>query len=168
MNILENGVMSYDNRDDLIYAIFQEMNIIILPDGCLYDNDTNSDISFQGKLLKAPINLQDSRYASESEVIFDPFENIKQVSTLFGYYLDKLSKLEDINVIAYYPTEVPVEGYEYNKTTITIKFESPNQPLLVTQPYFNKCLSLIEAIFIISGDAVDLSQLDSIDAIASK
>ena len=168
MNLMPNGCIMYDNIEELQYAIFQEMNINILPDGCLFDTDTNSDISFQGQLLKVNTNIQDSRYATEGEVLLDPLNNIKQISTLFGYYLNKLSNLENINVISYYPTEVEVENSEYRKTYISIKFEDITKVLVSTKPYYNKCLSLIEAIFAINCDLIDLSNFDSVDFLVQK
>lgn len=168
MNILPTGEVEYSSVNELIYAMCQEMNITILPDGCLFDTDTGADISFQNKLLKININIQDSRYAGEGEIILDIMNNIKQVSTLLGYYFEKLSNTENKNIIGYYPTEFDINESDYKKTNITIKYEDPTIPTISTNMYYNKCLSLIESIFIVNDDRVNLTNLDSIEYLMPK
>lgn len=160
MRITPYGVM-FDDVYELNYNIMSSIGIEIYPDGSLYDPDRDTTISYDGKIMKATINPLDIKYAGQGECIFEPLTNVRQMTTLMGYVIDKKVEMEEITFQAWYPEEMedPITGWKFSN--ITIKTEEGDR--ISTHYYYNKCLKFIEAIFILGEQEVNLLNFDPIE-----
>lgn len=160
MKITPYGVM-FDDAYELTYNIMNSIGIEVYPDGSLYDPDRDTTISYEGKMMKATINPLDIKYAGQGECIFEPLTNVRQVTTLMGYMIDKKVEMEEMTFQTWYQEEMedPITGWRYSN--ITIKTESGEH--ITSHYYYNKCLKFIEMIFILGEQDVNLLNFDPIE-----
>lgn len=161
MIIVQNR-MIFDDVYDLTYNLLSEIGISVLPDGRMVDQDMGCIINFGGSILKANIDPRYIKYAGQGESIFEPLTNIRQVTTLLGYHLDKKQKLEGMEFISYYPEEIEEEITGIKFTNLSLKYGIGFNDVISSRFYFNKCLKYIDLIFAIEGDQADLHNFDII------
>ena len=77
--------------------IMQEIGLDIGNGGKLYDQDTSMEIKINGMNVMAP-----GLYGGRQSIEFDPHNNRKMMSQLFGYFVNKYSEETDIDVLTYY------------------------------------------------------------------
>lgn len=160
MRITPYGVQ-FNDVFELNYNIMSSIGIEVYPDGSLYDPDRDTIIACDGKTLKTTINPMDIKYAGQGECMFDPLNNVKQVTTLMGYFIDKKVEFEEMTFQSWYPEEMEdsIMGWKYS--SITIKTEEGEH--ISTHYYYNKCLKFIEMIFILGEQDVNLLNFDLVE-----
>lgn len=120
----------------------------------LIDQDTKSQLSFDGKFIKANIDPEKALYVSEYDVKLDPLNPkcTKIVERLFGKFIDEASS-EDIQNIP----EVLSYFFDRDETTgkyrLNIKFA--NGTTWIGNWYLNKIICYDEAIFTFDGTFID-------------
>lgn len=116
----------------------------------LVDQDTKSQLSFEGKFIKANTNPDKALYISEYDIKLEPIHPkcTKLIERLFGKFLDDSSS-EEIQNIPEVTTYFFDKNEEDGKNRLTIKFEDGTS--WIGNWYLNKVLSYIEAIFSIDG-----------------
>ena len=88
MKVTENGMM-FDDVYELTYELLHTLDLIVRPDGTIFEPATNSVLSFNGMIIKATIKENDIKYAGEGEIVFDVLNNVRMITVLFGHYLEK-------------------------------------------------------------------------------
>lgn len=122
----------------------------------LIDQDTKSQLSFEGKFIKANTNPDRALYVSEYDVKLDPLNPkcTKIMERFFGKYLDDASS-EDLQnipeVLSYFFDKSEEEITRYR---LTIKFADGT--CWVGNWYLNKIICYDEAIFSIDGTFADI------------
>lgn len=150
-----NGAMQFTDVYELTYNLLNTIGLSINANGYIYDQDTKNILDFHGAKLKATVNPQIPCFAGQGEVMFDILNNVRLVTTLLGYTIDKETAMNGFQSVSNY-----IEDYPGTKrTAITIKMA--NGSLRTTGFYNNKCLKFIHAIFLVNEDNVDLSNFDS-------
>lgn len=109
------------NKDlEINNLIMQEIGLEV--DNCnrIIDQDTGAALAFKGMAVIAP-----GTYGGRNCIEFDPHNNKKMMSNLFGYFLDKHSEESDVDVLTYYNvdqgTKSAVECKLSDQTKITSK-----------------------------------------------
>lgn len=154
MYISFNGVMCFNDVYDLTYNLLNTIGLSINANGHIYDQDTKIVLDFHGSKLKATVNPNIPCFAGQGEVMFDILNNVRLVTTLLGYCIDKETAMNGFRSISNYLEENP----ETKQSALTIKMEDGS--LRTTGYYENKCLKFINAIFLVYEDIVDLSNFD--------
>lgn len=122
----------------------------------LIDQDTKSQLSFEGKFIKANTDPDKALYISDYDIKFDPLNPkcTKIVERFFGKYLDDASS-EDIQnipeVLSYFFDKSDEEITHYR---LNIKFGDGTS--WIGNWYLNKVICYVEAIFSIDGTFSDL------------
>lgn len=117
----------------------------------LIDQDTKSQLSFEGKFIKANTDAEKALYISEHDIKLDIFNPkcTKLMERMFGKYLDDASS-EDIQnipeVLTYFFDKSDEEIVRYR---LTIKFADGT--CWIGNWYLNKIICYTEAIFSIDG-----------------
>ena len=91
----------YNTKEDLIYALINEIGLSINENNSLFDQDSGQLIYFGGKEIKCSVNPSAPVYTSEIATIFDPINDMKLMTTILAYYLEKERVLGDIYPITY-------------------------------------------------------------------
>lgn len=140
------------NKSKLINNILFKLNLGIDSDRIITDQETGSKILIKGK----PLLLKE--YGSvyyENEVEFDPINNQKLTSSLLSLYNKYLIEegYESVSIYFYLPP---------NKDgKVSISAKTSNDRVIITKPYFNDSLRIIDLIFKISGEDIELEEFDS-------
>jgi hypothetical protein len=161
------GTSVFDNQEELTYNFLNAIELSVLPTGEVVDFTTMAPdhngrmtptlIKFGGKTLKATIDPERIQYAGENEVMLDILSNAKQVNALLGVLLDKM-QLQGNKLLSFYNQDID-DPSGYRKTSNAAKFEDRE---VVSAYYFNKCLSMIDLVFNLSENDVDLHNFDAI------
>lgn len=148
---------------NLSYALLNEIGLCIDSKQNLVDQDTMNPITFQGKNIKAAIDPLKPVYLTEHDIKLDPLNksNVRLMSTLFGYFIDKEQEAGNIpRVITFYLEDSP----DKSSTKICVVCEGN---ITYWSEYFcNKCLMYCDIIFKIGGsinNRIDLRVFDSIE-----
>ena len=154
------GEIIFNDVFELTYELLNEMELSVESNGVAYDQTTATHLADNGNMIKFSTVPTDIKYAGQGEVAYDPLTSIKINTSLLGYYIDKRIKEEGMPFVSYFQEET-VDENDIKKSALTIKYDSINSS--TTHYYYNPNLKLIELIFVISGQRVDLSNFDSID-----
>lgn len=152
----------YNDVYQLTYDLLNAMGMYALPNGIVADSETNSIVQFSGKSVKATINPYDIKYANMDEIAFEPLTNSKLLIALLGRELDKLAEYNEhkFEAISYYQEEKPDENGN-RKIRMSVKWS--DNSVTSSNYYYNKCLALIELIFVICDVDVNLSNFDVLE-----
>ena len=157
--------MMFDQSEsvDITRKLLIALGIEVQPGtNLLIDQDTKSQLSFEGKFIKANVDPDKALYISDYDIRLDPLNPkcTKIMERFFGKYLDDASS-EDIQnipeVLSYFFDKSEAEDGKYR---LTIKFEDGTR--WEGNWYMNKIICYVEAIFSIDGtfDGIDLRQFD--------
>lgn len=128
--------------------IMQEIGLEIGIGNKIIDQDTGAALAFKGMTVIAPGCF------SHNAIEFDPHNNKKMMSNLFGYFLDKHSEESDVDVLAYYNVD------HGNKSAIECKLS--NQTCITSKPYTRDSLKYADIIIQLNGGtAPDFDQYDT-------
>lgn len=160
MQITNYGVI-FDDEYELTYNLLSCIGLEIKQDGSLYDPDLETIIHFNGKLLKANIYPNNLHYAGQGEIMFEPLSNIKQVTELLGFFINKKQNIDKMEFMSYYSEEIDDFKTERKYTNLTIKYSSNKEQS--TNYYHNPNIKFIELIFILGDMNVNLVNFDPIE-----
>ena len=157
-------VFVYDNVEELTYNFLNSMGLSVKPDGIVIDTEMNSSggtaIKISGKSLKASTDINNIRYAGEGEVMLELLTNYKILNDLLGYFLDKIRIFDGIEALSFFPEDA--EDKDGNRIgRLTVRFANNTQ--VSSDYYYNKCLSIIDIIFKLGEENVDIHNFDSIE-----
>lgn len=168
MNFSQPGVFVYNDVYQLTYDLLNAMGMAVRPNGIVIDTEAgNSIVQFSGKCIKATINPYDIKYATIDEIAFEPLTNSKLLVSFLGRVLDKYADEMNhtIEAISYFQDEI-VDENKNKKVRMCVKWT--NNTITSSNYYYNKCLALIELIFIIGEINVNLNNFDILEEEFSK
>lgn len=129
--------------------IMQEIGLEIGIGNKIVDQDTGAVLAFKGMTVIAPGTY------SHNAIEFDPYNNKKMMSNLFGYFLDKHSEESDVDVLAYYNVD-----HDSHKSSIECKLS--DQTRIKSKPYTRDSLKYADIIIQLNGGvAPDFDQYDT-------
>jgi hypothetical protein len=164
------GNMVFNDIYELTYELIStEMGLNIMPDGEIFDpdpTDGNTFLSFNGLSIRASIDPKNIHYAGQGDIMLDLLTNVKMVTYLLGYYLNKKQSEEGMPFVSYFQEEKVDETTDIKYTALTIKYDSVHST--TSHYYHNRCLKFIDLIFTIEGDSVDLRNFDVIEEVPVK
>lgn len=146
MILLDNGLMMFDDIYELTYNLLNAIGLVINPNGYLYDTDSNTIVQFQGRNIKATIDPNIPCFAGQGEVVFDILNNVRLVTTMLGYVIDKETMLNGFSSLSHYIDDEPTTY----RSALCIKMT--DQTVKSTLYYTNKCLKYIHGIFLVYED----------------
>lgn len=149
----------YNTKEDLIFALLNEIGLSIDNDNNLIDQDNNGQrIYFGGKLIKCSIDPNKPVYNSEVSTVFDPVDNMKLMTTILAYYLEKERVLGE-----YYPITYSFNDRDkLGPSSISVKIQTGDNNIIevTSNLYYNKCLKISDVILRMGGQYCDLSNFD--------
>lgn len=157
-----NGSMMFNDVGELTYNVLMAIGLDIKNE-YVFDQDNGEPIMFQGKMIKASVDSNNPCYAGQNDVTFDILTNVRLVTTLLGYCIDKETALNGFSCLSHFIEESQDEDPANRSTALSIKMSDYSTK--TTKYYYNKCLKYIHAIFLVYDDNVDLSNFDSIEGI---
>lgn len=153
------GEMVFDDVYELYYNLFNAIGLSINVEGRLYDQDSIQELLYNNHFIKAT-TYNAPVYAGKNDVIFDPYKNYNIMVMLFGYWLDKETQFNGMNI-----------GYLSQYIEDNKDPDDPKQRFVLktvngeyaSKWYYNLWLGYAEIIIAISDNvALDLSKLDII------
>ena len=168
MQFTQEGKFMYEDEYELTYNLLNALSMSVRPDGSIIDTEisgagTNTariigtPITFSGKILKANIDRNNIHYAGEGEVMLDVLTNNKMLDRLLGLFLDKLRVFDSKEVLSYFSNEIKDDN-DVKTFNVNVKFENGEE--YNSAYYLNKCLPIIDLIFQMSEENVDLSNFN--------
>ena len=148
----------YNTKEDLIFALINEIGLSINGNNSLFDQDTGQVIYFGGKEIKCSINPNIPVYPSDIAVVFDPINDMKLMTTILGYYFEKERVMGE-----YYPITYSFNDRDKKKpSSIMVKLQTNDRGIIEINSgaYNNKCLKLSDIILRMGGQDCDLSNFD--------
>ena len=148
----------YNTKEDLIYALINEIGLSINTNNSLFDQDTGQVIYFGGKEIKCSINPNVTVYPSDVSVVFDPINDIRLMTTILGYYFEKERVMGD-----YYPITYSFNDRDKRKpSNIMVKLQTKDKGIIEINSnyYYNKCLKISDIILRMGEQYCDLSNFD--------
>lgn len=116
----------------------------------LIDQDTGLLYQMKGKDIVSP-GSQGGKQAIE----FDPINNKRMMTFLFGNYINKISDEDDVDVQTYYITQEDKD----ERVRGTLTFEDNSS--IITKPYRNETTCYAELLLRLNGEEdVDLTEYD--------
>jgi hypothetical protein len=162
----QNGFFVYQTVPELTYNLLNAMGMAVLPNGTVIDTDAGGAIvQVSGRSIKATINDYDIKYPGATEVALEPLTNSKLLTSLLGRVLDKFKEEHDgaIEAIAYFPEETVPDIKDSNPKKVRMGVKWSNNTVTYSNFFYNRCLAIIELIFIIAEMNVDLNNFDIIE-----
>lgn len=129
--------------------IMQEIGLEIGENNRIYDQDTGVKITINNMDVIAPGN-----HCDKQSIEFDPHNNRKLMSQLFGYFLDKHSEETDIDILAYYNVDDGKNGY--------IECRMSNNELISSKSYQRDSLKYTDIIMRLNGET-NTDELEKFD-----
>ena len=131
--------------------IMQEIGLEVGSRQRIYDQDTGAVIKINGMDVVAP-----GSYCGNKAMEFDPHNNRKMMSQLFGHFLEKYSEETDIDVLIYYNVD-DVDSKSKIECVLS------NNEVITSKPYTRDSLKYTDIIMQLNGgDAGDLTKYDTI------
>lgn len=167
MNILMSPigpVFQYETVEELTYNFLNCMGLSVRPDGTVIDTELNASggaaIKLSGKSLKATTTPNNIHYAGEGEIMLEILTNYKMLNSLLGLFLDKEKMFDDRETLSFFPEDA--EDNEGNRISrLTVRFSDNSQ--VSSDYYYNRCLTIIDVIFKLGEENVDMHNFDSIE-----
>lgn len=149
--MFDQSASAYITRDLLIVLgieIHDTTNLLI-------DQETKSQLNFEGKFIKANTDPNKALYISDYDIKLDPLNPkcTKIMERLFGKFLDDASAedMQSIPEVLTYFFDKSDDGF--GKYRLTIKFADGTS--WIGNYYMNKILCYVEAILSIDGTFAD-------------
>lgn len=159
-----NG-MVFDDPYEMNYEVLSLLELSVHNNGIVYDDVDGKMIFFNDQMLKATIDPSNIIYAGQGEVLMDLINNIKITTNIFGYYLTKRQN-EGMPFISYFQEDMEDTKTGIRYAAATIKYDSTH--FQTSKYYHNRCLKLVDLMFLMDGDPVDLHNFDTFDDIDVK
>lgn len=139
---------------DLTYNLLNAIDLFIDNSGIIVRQNDRQPLLYFDYRLKATTNPSTPCYAGQGEILFDILNNVYLVNTLFGAVLTKAANDHTFMSLSHWIEDIP------NSKLTALSIKDTDYNVYTTRYYNNKCLKFIEAIFLIYGDKVDLSNFD--------
>lgn len=120
--------------------IMQEIGLEVGIGNRIIDQDTGNVLTFKGMNVIAP-----GHYGGHNSIEFDPYNNKKMMSNLFGYFLNKHSEESDIDVLTYYNVDTDNGSRSY------IECKLSDNSKLTSKPYTRESLRCTDIIVQLNG-----------------
>lgn len=140
--------------NNLNYQLMCEIGLEVDQEMRVVDQDLGNVIMFKGKTLKANIGGLRQPFIGRNDILFDPVNNYKIMTTIFAYYVQKLTNMEGRYFNIFYPVQL-----QSGKTYAEIK---EDMKVIRSGAYFNPCIAFIDLVFRLNNEEYDLSMYDSI------
>ncbi len=136
--------------------IMQELGLEPNSDKQIIDQDTGMPIAINGMPVVAP-----GCYGGKNSIEFDPYNNKKMMNKFFGFFLDKYSCENDVDVLAYYN----IDGQD---NTGSIECRLDDDSTLISKNYRRDSLKYTDIIMQLNGDTnIDLNKYDIAEKVPS-
>lgn len=122
----------------------------------LVDQDSGAAIVINGMPVMAP-----GYYRGKNSIEFDPYNNKRMMSQLFGHFLEKYADENDVNVSAYYN----IDG-KSGANRVECKF-SDNQTI-TSGAYVRDSLKYVDIVMQLNGDTKCEDDLRKYDIVEKK
>lgn len=147
------GRTMFNDIYDLTYNLLKTIGLYLDVEGTVLDQETRTPLMFHGCRMKSTVRADTPCFAGQGEIIFDILSNVRLVTTLLGFTINREAE-EGFSVLSHY---IDKESGT-KRTALCIKTSDYN--LYSTLYYNNKCLKFIDAMFMVTGENVDLSNFD--------
>lgn len=139
---------------ELTNAIMREIGLDVNSLHQVIDQDTNEVLSFNGKTMVYNLDPVRNRL-KRHDIEFNPLENLKMMSQLFSYYVNKLNREEGLYISLFYPVVNQHTGVGY------LVAKDGQNNTIQSGSYSSDCLKYADLIFRLSGETnVNLSRWD--------
>ena len=160
----EGPIFQYDNVEELTYNFLNCMGLSVTPNGSVIDTELNVNggtvIKLSGKILKANTNNFQIHYAGEGELMLEILTSYKTLNSLLGLFLDKRKLFDDIETLSFFPEDA--EDKDGNRISrLTVRFTNGTQ--VSSDYYYNRCLTILDIIFKLGEENVNIHNFDSIE-----
>lgn len=152
--------------EELVFHLLNEIGLGINSNGFVYDQDTNQELFYDGKQIKASIDPRFPALANDTYGLFDPVFDGKFMSKMLGYYLKKSEAQEIINPVSVTEQIQKVPFYAHlnptrtRRTRVVVMCE--NQYEYDSEFYYQKGLKFSDMILRLGGNPIDLWRFDSV------
>lgn len=154
---LSAGIRVFSDIYDLTYNLLNTLDLSIDNNGVIIKREDRQPLLYHGCRLKATTNPNIPCYAGQGEAMFDILNNIRLVTTLLGAVITKEANEGGFVCLSHWIEDIK----DTKLTAISIKDIQYN--VITTRYYNNKCLKFVDAMFLICGEAVDLSNFDYVE-----
>ena len=152
--------------EELVYHLLNEIGLGINQGGFVYDLDTEQELQYMGKQIRASVDPRFPALANDLYGLFDPVFDGKFMSMMLGYYLKKSEAQGIINPISM--TEQIAESYPWQtqnpvktrKTRVVVLCDNHRE--YNSEYYYQKGLKFSDMILRLGGNAINLWRFDSI------
>ena len=139
-------------QDPLNKIVMEEIGLTINSQNKVIDQDTRTQIKFKDKNVK--YSSQNAVTLGHSDMLFDPVSDRGLMTSLFGYYADKLEEEGECSVSIFYEKQD-----DDGKTYLESKTD---KGVITSKAYHNSNLTYIDTIKQLNGESnVDLSDYDT-------
>lgn len=160
--------MPINSLEDLVYALLTEIGFSIDEStGLVYDLETDRDLIYMNKKVRASVNPDIPAIPSDIYAIFDPIWDNKFMSTVLGYYLKKEEAYgnfqssvtsEEIENIPFYNKDIDIKT---RRSRISVTITGVGK--VFSNFYYQKGLKYSDLILRLGNHPCpDLSKFDSI------
>ena len=161
--------MTINKLEDLVFALINEIGLVILPNGVVMDDDNGIEIRYEGKSIIASINPNRPAIPTDMFVIFDPVFDGRLMNIMMGYYLQKSAYMGTFNADSFYEEVEETPFYAKNDNIRTRRSRiavvaSTNgvRKTYYSNYYYQKGLKFSDIILKLGGYSdIDLSKFDS-------
>ena len=157
MQYFANGTVGWTDMFDMHYDLFSEIGLGINSQQYLYDQDTQTTLTFKDKYIKASINGAPV-YAGHNDIVFEPAKNYTLMTRLFEYYLDKCQNSDDGDMLQGYIAHYIDDDETKEKQRVVVKTVGRGE--IASNYYYNIYLAYIDCIFRIAGYTAMLQNFD--------
>ena len=142
-----------ENNIEISRKIFRAIGLDVDNANKVIDQDTCRPIEFKGKCIKFTSDPDKNLLLAKNDILFDPINNTKLMSNLFGYYLTKLEEMENTVFNSYY-----VKSGNEGRTALELKNESGT----ITSNYYNNdSIKYMDMILRLNGESdINLNEYD--------
>ena len=138
---------------DISRKIFRAVGLDVDNANKVIDQDTCMPIEFKGKCIKYTSDPNKNLLLAKNDILFDPINNPKLMSNLFGYYLTKLEETENTVFNSYY-----VKPGNEGRTAIELKSDSET---ITSKYYKNDSIKYMDMILRLNGESdINLNEYD--------
>ncbi len=166
MSFVFNPIIQVNILEDLVFHLLNEIGLGINSNGFVFDQDTEQEIYYNGKQIRASIDPKFPALANDLYGLFDPVFDGKFMSMMLGYYLKKSEakgELDPISVteqIADVPIWNQLNPVKTRKTRAVVLCD--NHQEYYSEYYYQKGLKFSDIILRIGGNPINLSRFDSV------
>ena len=166
MSFVFNPLIQINILEDLVYHLLNEIGLGINSNGFVYDVDTEQELYYNGKQIRASVDPRFPALANDLYGLFDPVFDGKFMSMMLGYYLKKSEAQGIINPISMTEqiADLPVwnnlNPVKTRKTRVVVLCDGHHE--YDSEYYYQKGLKYSDMILRIGGNVINLWRFDSV------